>query len=345
MSDAELEKLLNAGESGRIERKESLAGDVPNKLRQAICAFSNDLPRHELPGIAFVGVRDDGSSASLQITDDVLAQLASLKDDGNIVPPPSMTVEKRRLRGADVAVLTVLPSDSPPVRYRGEIWIRTGPRRGRATAPDERILNERRRSGNAPFDLSAVRAVRVTDLDRRSFESEYLPSAFAREVLDANERSYEQRLAATKMVVSDGEPTPTVLGALVLCPRTRDFIPGACIQFLRIAGDDLSDPIRHEQLIDGTPGDMARRLDEKVAAHNSMTVDLVSGAVERRRSSYPIAAIQKLARNSVMHRTYEATNAPIRFTWYDDRIELTSPGGPFGSVNAKNFGSPGVTDY
>ena len=46
-----------------------------------------------------------------------------------------------------------------------------------------------------------------------------------------------------------------------------------------------------------------------------------------------------------MHRTYENTNAPIRLTWFSDRIEIVNPGGPFGIVTVANFGQPGVTDY
>lgn len=43
-----------------------------------------------------------------------------------------------------------------------------------------------------------------------------------------------------------------------------------------------------------------------------------------------------------MHRTYEASNAPVRVTWFDDRVEIHSPGGPFGQVT---IGQPGLTDY
>lgn len=46
-----------------------------------------------------------------------------------------------------------------------------------------------------------------------------------------------------------------------------------------------------------------------------------------------------------MHRTYEATNAPVRVTWFNDRIEITNPGGPYGIVTRQNFGKPGYTDY
>jgi ATP-dependent DNA helicase RecG len=46
-----------------------------------------------------------------------------------------------------------------------------------------------------------------------------------------------------------------------------------------------------------------------------------------------------------MHRDYESSNAPVRISWFNDRIEIQNPGGPFGQVNRKNFGNPGITDY
>ena len=49
--------------------------------------------------------------------------------------------------------------------------------------------------------------------------------------------------------------------------------------------------------------------------------------------------------NAVMHRTYESTNAPVRISWFSDRIEVLSPGGPYGQVTIEQFGRPGVTDY
>ena len=69
------------------------------------------------------------------------------------------------------------------------------------------------------------------------------------------------------------------------------------------------------------------------------------GPLEVRRHDYPPAALQQIARNAVMHRTYEGTNAPVRIYWFDDRIEMHSPGGPFGQVTMENFGQAGITDY
>ena len=35
----------------------------------------------------------------------------------------------------------------------------------------------------------------------------------------------------------------------------------------------------------------------------------------------------------------------MRVTWFDDRVEIQSPGGPFGAVTRENFGQAGITDY
>ncbi len=43
-------------------------------------------------------------------------------------------------------------------------------------------------------------------------------------------------------------------------------------------------------------------------------------------------------------REYD-TYAPVRISWFNDRIEIQSPGGPFGIVAPVNFGRAGVTDY
>jgi ATP-dependent DNA helicase RecG len=345
-TDAELEAMLADLESDLAERKESFGGETPTKVREAVCAFANDLPDHRRPGVVFIGARDrSGEPSGIAVTDELLLSLADIKTDGNIVPPPTLTVAKRTLRGAEMAVITVEPSDSPPVRFRGRVHIRIGPRRGIASAQDERILTEKRRSGDRPFDVHPLPSAALGDLDRVRFEHDYLPAAFAPDVLEANDRTLEQRLAVTKMVASADAPVPTVLGVLVLGKAPRDFLPGAYLQFLRIAGRELADPVVDELAVDGPVSELLRGIDHKLQAHNRTSVDITGGPREERRSDYPLPALQQLVRNAVMHRAYEATHAPVRVYWYDDRIEITSPGGPFGTVTAENFGDPGVADY
>ena len=344
-TDEELLQIIEDGEADRVEFKESLSGSAAERIREAICALANDLPCHEKPGFVFVGVRDDKTIAGLSVTDQLLQQLADMKIDGNIVPPPSLNVEKRTLQGKEIAVVTVQPSNSPPVRYKGAIYIRIGPRRGIATAQDERTLNEKRRYGDIPFDLHPIPTSGVSDLNLAQFRNEYLPQAFSDETLAANERSLNEQLAATKMIGAADQPTSTVLGILTIGKNPQDFLPGAYVQFLRIDGSELTDDILDGEEIRGAIPDLLRRVDDKLTAHNRTAVNFTTNVVEQRTELYPIPALQQITRNAVMHRTYEATNAPIRVSWFNDRIEVLSPGGAFGTVNAENFGRPGFTDY
>jgi ATP-dependent DNA helicase RecG len=344
-TDTELEALLDDTESDLAERKESLRGEVPTKARQAICAFANDLPNHNRAGVLFIGAKDDGTPSQCPITDQLLLTLSSMKSDGNIMPMPAMTVEKRILKGAEMAVVTVQPSDMPPVKFDGRIWIRTGPRRDKANEQEERILNEKRRFKNLPFDLYPVPTATLDDLSKTIFLNEYLPVAFAPDILEENHRSYEERLSSCKIIVSPDDTTPTVLGLLAIGKSPQDFLEGAYIQFLRIDGTGLADPVIDQEAFGGSINDMLRRAEEKLSAHNRSALDAVSAPTHSKDTTYPKAAIQQLLYNAVLHRTYERTNAPIRVYWFNDRIEIHSPGGPYGNVTPENFGQPGITDY
>jgi len=344
-SDEALETLLDDVESDLVERKQSFKGDTPKKARQAVCAFANDLPDRQQPGVLFIGAKDDGSPSHEPIIDELLRSLADMKTDGNILPLPALSVEKRILKGADMAVITVLPSDMPPVKYEGRIWIRTGPRRAIANEQEERILVEKRRFKNIPFDIYPIPTANTSDLSRVVFENEYLPTAFAPDILDANNRTYEERLASCKMIVSPEDATSTVLGLLAIGKSPQDFLPGAYIQFLRIDGTELSDPVIDEEKIGGAIVEILRRAEEKLAAHNRLGIDIVAKATHSMDFTYPPAALQQILYNAVLHRSYENTNAPIRIFWFNDRIEISSPGGPYGNVTIENFGRSGITDY
>lgn len=341
-SDDDLRSLLERGESDRVEFKSAVSGD---RIREAICAFANDLPDHRQPGVIFVGIDDDGIPTGFEITDEVLRQLSNMKGDGKIVPPPTMTVRKLTVDRTDIAVVIVQPADSPPVRLDGRIWVRTGPRRAIATAQDERVLNEKRRHKDRPFDIRPVPGTRVEDLDLHYFEAEYLPNAVAPDVLEANDRTREEQLASSKMITVEENREATILGILAIGKSPLDYLPGAYIHFLRYEGKDTAGNIIDEMTIEGKIDDVLRRIEEKFAAHNRRSADFTSAMKEVARYDYPPVALQQIMRNAVMHRTYENTNAPVRLTWYDDRVEIWSPGGPYGLVNQQNFGDPGMTDY
>lgn len=342
-TDDELRSMLTDLESDQVERKESLSSSTRDRVNQAICAFANDLPDYGTSGVVFIGATDDGRVGGMTITDQLLLDLAGMRDRGQILPLPEMVVRKLAVEDAHVAVVEVQPSPSPPIRFDGRVWIRVGPRRAVASADEERRLSERRRAGDLAFDARPQPGSSLGDLDLALFEREYLPAALPQDVLDANERTALERLAALRLATSDG--IPTAAGLLVLGNDPTPHLPGAYVQFLRVDGDSLAAPITDEKSVGGPLPDVLRRLDELLALNIHTAVMIGAASREERRPDYPLAALQQITRNALLHRSYEGTNAPTRITWYADRVEIYSPGGPYGAVTVENFGMPGATDY
>ena len=71
-TEEELLQIIAAGEADRVEFKESLSGDAATRIREAICAFANDLPDHGKPGLVFVGVRDNKTIGDISVTNQLL---------------------------------------------------------------------------------------------------------------------------------------------------------------------------------------------------------------------------------------------------------------------------------
>jgi len=343
LTDEELLALKRDLEPVRVERKAS-ASDR-DRIAEAVCAFANDMPGHGKPGVIFIGLHDDGSCAHLPITDELLRTLADIRSSGNIVPVPQMSVRKKVLDGCEVAVVIVFPADAPPVRYKGRVCIRVGPRRAYAGAQEERVLAERRRSRDLPWDVRPLASAGLEDLDLLVFQREYLPSAVSPEVLDQNQRRTEEQLASLRFVEPNPPWRPTPAGVLVCGKDPLRFVPGAYVQFVRFDGTELAAAIRDQKKIDGTLPEILRRIDEIFEANIQVRTEIAGGPVETRKPDYPLVALQQIARNAVMHRDYEGSNSPVRIYWFDDRVEILNPGGPYGQVTKANFGQPQVTDY
>ena len=216
-SESELGAMVQDVESDLVERKESLRGDAPTGIREAICAFANDLPDHQCPGVVFVGVNDAGRPTGPPITDALLRQLADIKTDGNIVPPPTLTVGTHAVAGHEVAVVTVQPAD---------------------------------------------------------------------------------------------DPRPTICGILILGKHPRDYLPGAYVQFLRIAGTALDSPIVDERLFDGPIGPLI------ASVRRSLGRELRPAGLRHPGSGTGAGSTSPAERSSAQRAGGGAARVPASAGWY-----------------------------
>jgi ATP-dependent DNA helicase RecG len=341
LTESQLLALMSDLESFRVERTIAIADT--DKFREAICAFANDMPGSKLPGYLLVGVDDrTGRASGLSVTDRLLQQLASYGSDGTILPPSAVVAHKHSLASGagDVAVVEVQPSHQPPVRYKGRICIRNGPRKGVANEAQERVLTKRRTAAVKPFDTQPCIGSSLDDLALDLFLNTYRVHAVAREVLEENNRPVEEQLASLRLF-DFAKKCPTHAAILLFAKDPLRWLSHAYVQFLRFPGSSMEgDP--EEKRFTGDLLTLLRELDAFVRTLPTARPMAVSSLREETFFDYPPTAIRELLMNAVAHRSYEAAS-PIRFYEFADRLEIINPGPLYGEATPANF--PRQTSY
>lgn len=339
--EEQLLRLMADIESAHVERTISVSDTA--KFSEAVCAFANDMVNAREPGFLLIGVDDKtGRACGLKVTDQLLQTLAGLGTDGNILPPPAIAVQKITLSdgSGDVAVVEVQPSDLPPVRYKGLVRIRRGPRKGVANESEERLLAERRVAAARTFDATACTGSTIADLALDLFTVSYRPQAVDAEVIAENGRSIEHQLASLRFL-DLRTATPTYAGIILFGKDPRYWLPNHYLQYVRYDGTDMSGEILRERRIDGDLLSMLREIKEfceSVVEHRPDQAAIQ----ETRLSTYPTSALREFLYNAVMHHAFDAPSC-IRVLQFDDRIEVLSPGPLYGYANPENF--PNQTSY
>jgi ATP-dependent DNA helicase RecG len=143
-----------------------------------------------LPGYLIIGIDEKDGDFRLPITDDLMQQFAAYRSDGQVMPLPVMRVEKvdHPGGGGEVLVVEVKPHDMPPVRFRGRVHVRVGPRKDTASEAEERVLMERRAANFPTFDAAPCPEGLLDRLDLETFRQTYRPAAIAEEVIAENHR-------------------------------------------------------------------------------------------------------------------------------------------------------------
>ena len=121
-----------------------------------------------------------------------------------------------------------------------------------------------------------------------------------------------------------GEIVPTYAGVLAACFDPTRFLPSAWVQCGRLrgaSGTDIFDQIE----VHGPMPLAVDRVLEFLLKHAYKTA--VFGDVRRRDAySIPVEAIREVVVNALVHASYAERGTPIRVGFYDDRIQVDSPG-------------------
>lgn len=322
MTEKELIELIKQGEGKNLEFKVSYAKDIPEE----ICAFANTDG-----GILLIGVTDNGIIKGCHYDNTKASQIQNTL--AKIQPRLRLEIEKIEVDGkAVVAIHCPAPQGEKRVFViSGQLFIRDGASTEKLTSPDE-----------ITKFLQNANAIHFDEATTSNFE---YPKQF-------NERNYDQFLELSGINKSGHDPL-TILsnlnlvvspentfknaGVLLFAKDVQWLFDHAKIRVVQFRGTNKVN-IHNDQPISGTVYEQFHNCIHYLKTVLNTSYIIEDAGQRKELLEIPEAVLRESILNALTHRNYYDSGACIMVEIYDDRVEITNPGGLVPSITPDEFG-------
>lgn len=322
MTEKELIELVKQGEGKNLEFKVSYAKDIPEE----ICAFANTDG-----GILLIGVTDNGIIKGCHYDNTKASQIQNTL--AKIQPRLRLEIEKIEVDGKTVvAIHCPAPQGEKRVFViSGQLFIRDGASTEKLTSPDE-----------ITKFLQHANAIHFDEAITSNFE---YPKQF-------NERNYDQFLELSGINKSGHDPL-TILsnlnlvvspentfknaGVLLFAKDVQRLFDHAKIRVVQFRGTNKVN-ILNDQPISGTIYEQYHECLRYLKTILNTEYRIEDAGPRKEILEIPETVLRESILNALAHRNYYDNGACIMVEIYDDRVEITNPGGLVPSISPDEFG-------
>ena len=316
-------KDYEKAETSNIDYKVALEERKPKSWLKSVSAFANSKG-----GIILFGV--DDSTHELEGLDDIQQVAEKITEiiNARILPLPRYEINSFTEDGKDFLELKI--GDGPSTPYylvidgRKEAFIRSG---NQSIPAPEHILNNLILKGkNLTFDALPT-DYKINDLSFTLLAATIKEKTNKK--FDANKDFFSLGLANTEkeltnagLLLSDQNPLKQ---SKIVCTRWKGLNKGI------IAEDAIDDKEYNGSIIA-----LLENADSFIKNNSKMSWKVV-GMERQELEEYPITARREAIVNALIHRDYQILGAEIHIDMFDDRLEITSPGGMFDGSLIQNL--------
>ncbi len=313
-------ELIAQGEGQQVELKR----EIPSKvweLSEEICALAN-----AQGGFILLGVNNDGTFMEGFTIDN--SKRSALRDSvDNIEPQVDCDIYPLTVSGREIWVMDVKEGKDKPYFCSGAVHVRRGANSQKLRKPADvrKIFDD---SGKLNFDMGVCSWFKWDDV------SEQAVREFKQQAGLNSDAPSKELITNLGLLTDKGEITNAV--PMLFSEACGKRFISAIIHCVRFKGTDNVHIIDSKQF----GGPILSQYNNATAwIKQYLAVEYVMHDFDPRQEIWelPLDAIKEALTNALCHRDYFENGAKIMVELYDDRLEISNPGGLLSYV-AEDFG-------
>lgn len=320
MNEENIKHILKQGEGYNIEFKRSINKDLPKE----ICSFVN-----ASGGKIFIGINDNNTVCGVNMNNKSASSLQNYINSVN--PTPDVEISEFEYKDKNIVVLDCPSGKQKPYMALGSIYIRQGANAQKLISPNEiRVFFQEQ--SKVYFDLATEKSFNFPeDLNLNAFEK------FKNETGIRSGNSAETVLRNLRLLSDDMQLRNA--GILLFAKSPQRYFPHATIRFLVFKGTDKR-YILDDKRIEGTLTQQFFEAMNQLRRILQVRYDIENTGDAQRHETpeIPLEVLREALINALVHRDYEESGGTIQVEVFDNRIEISNPGGLIAGIPQKQFG-------
>ena len=325
LTPEEMKAIASTGEGQKIEFKRRLPAKV-KELAQEICAFANSEG-----GYLFIGIDDTGKIGGAEMNNSKRSAVQNAIRD--ISPVIQVNMYSMAIDGKTVWVIEVPSGKDKPYVFSGAIFVREGANSQKLTSAEE-MRSFFQNSNRIYFDAVPCPQFNINEeLDKKNFKQFLLESSISGNI--------PTQQIFNNLQVFDELNTIKNGGVLFFGQQPEEFFPQAIVHCVKFKGTTKVHIIDDKKY--GGPLYQQYLQAEAWIKDKLEVAYIIEGTGPRKEVwEIPLTVFKEAIINALSHRDYYERGAKTMIEVYDDRVEISNPGGLLMSVK-KDFGKKSMT--
>lgn len=315
MTQHELESIIQSGEGYKTEFKRNVNTDLSKEM----VAFAN-----ASGGRIFIGIEDNGTVSGVAIDNALKSKVTMMAHECD----PSVETELEVFN--NILIIKVPEGKNKPYRCTNGFYIRNGASSIKLTTQE--IIGFIQTESKIKFDELRNISVKYPDHLNRLIIDRY------KQLADITAALNDQELLINLGLLYPGEPAPVInnTGVLFFVENPTRFIPQSAVNCVAYKGNTKVDILDKKTF----EFDIITNIDNAITflkRHLNVSFEIK----EKQRKEIleiPEVALREAVVNAVAHRDYFEKGANVMIEVFDNRVEISNPGGLPKGLKREDFG-------